>query len=223
VTAAAGSGPATGDPATAPAPDAGTGDAATAPTPGAVAGNQRASTTDPATGDAADGRASTGDVGDGRAATSDPAASTGPTPGEPAAAPATGDGAGGGVAAGGAVVGVGIDAVELDRFRRTLERTPGIAERLFTDGERAYANRRRDPTERLAARFAAKEAAMKAMGVGLWKFSFRDVEVVRAATGAPSLVLHGKAAELAEELGITGWRLSLTHTERTASAIAIAL
>lgn len=121
------------------------------------------------------------------------------------------------------LIGVGIDAVELDRFRRTLARTPKIAERLFSDEERAYANRRRDPTERLAARFAAKEATMKAMGVGLWKFSFRDVEVVRAPSGAPSLHLHGRAAELAEELGVTAWRLSLTHTERTASAIAIAL
>lgn len=121
------------------------------------------------------------------------------------------------------MIGVGIDAVELDRFRRTLHRTPRIVERLFSDAERAYADRRSDPTERLAARFAAKEATMKAMGVGLWKFAFRDVEVVRAPSGAPSLRLYGRAAELADELGITEWRLSLTHTERTAQAIAIAL
>lgn len=121
------------------------------------------------------------------------------------------------------VIGVGIDAVELDRFRRSLTRTPRLAERLFTDEERAYADLRNDPTERLAARFAAKEATMKAMGVGLWRFSFQDVEVVRAPTGAPSLLLHGKAAELAGELGISEWRLSITHTERTAHAIAIAL
>ena len=76
------------------------------------------------------------------------------------------------------MIGVGIDAVEIDRFRLALDRTPRIAERLFSDAERAYTARRRDPTERLAARFAAKEAVMKAMGVGLWKFNFRDVEVV---------------------------------------------
>ncbi len=121
------------------------------------------------------------------------------------------------------MIGVGIDAVELERFRLALRCTPGIVDRLFSDGERAYAAGRQDPTERLAARFAAKEATMKAMGVGLWKFAFRDVEVVRAPSGAPSLRLSGRAAELADELGITGWRLSLTHTERTAHAIAIAL
>ena len=121
------------------------------------------------------------------------------------------------------MIGVGIDAVELDRFRLALHRTPRIAERLFSDAERAYAARRRDPTERLAARFAAKEAVMKAMGVGLWKFNYRDVEVVRAPSGAPSLRLVGKAAALADERGITEWRLSITHTDRTAHAIAIAL
>ena len=77
------------------------------------------------------------------------------------------------------MIGVGIDAVEIDRFRLALQRTPRLSERLFSDAERAYAARRNDPTERLAARFAAKEAVMKAMGVGLWKFNFRDVEVVR--------------------------------------------
>ncbi len=64
---------------------------------------------------------------------------------------------------------------------------------------------------------------MKAMGVGLWKFSFRDVEVVRGPLGAPAVKLAGKAAALAAERGVTEWRLSLTHTERTAQAIAIAL
>jgi phosphopantetheine--protein transferase-like protein len=121
------------------------------------------------------------------------------------------------------VIGVGIDAVELDRFRRALGRTPRIAERLFSDAERNYAFRRRDPTERLAARFAAKEAVMKAMGVGLWAFNYRDVEVVRASSGAPAVRLTGKAARLAEAKGIREWRLSITHTERTAQAIAIAL
>jgi holo-[acyl-carrier protein] synthase len=122
-----------------------------------------------------------------------------------------------------AVIGVGIDAVEIDRFRLALQRTPRLAERLFSDAERAYAARRKDPTERLAARFAAKEAVMKAMGVGLWKFSFRDVEVVRGPLGAPAVKLTGKAEALAADRGVTEWKLSLTHTGRTAQAIAIAL
>ena len=121
------------------------------------------------------------------------------------------------------MIGIGTDLVELDRFRLALARTPRIAERLFSDAERAYAARRRDPTERLAARFAAKEAVMKAMGVGLWKFPLRDVEVVRAPSGQPSVLLHGRAAALAEERGVREWRLTITHTDRVAQAIAVAL
>jgi len=127
------------------------------------------------------------------------------------------------VAVGGPVIGVGIDAVELPRFRLALARTPRIAERLFSDAERAYALRRKDPTERLAARFAAKEAVMKALGVGMFAFNYRDVEVVKAPSGAPSVRLTGKALALAEARGVTGWRISITHTEHTAQAIAIAL
>ncbi|MBW3547566.1 MAG: holo-ACP synthase [Actinobacteria bacterium] len=121
------------------------------------------------------------------------------------------------------VIGIGTDLVEVERFRLALRRTPGLTERLFSDAERAYAARRRDPTERLAARFAAKEAVMKAMGVGLWRFPLRDIEVVRAASGAPSVRLHGRAAVLAADRGVTEWRLTLTHTSTMAQAIAVAL
>ena len=121
------------------------------------------------------------------------------------------------------MIGIGIDAVEVDRFRRVLARTPGVARRLFTESERAYGNRKRDPAERLAARFAAKEAVMKALGVGLGAFAFHDVEVVRAPSGQPSLELRGRAEALAREQGVTGWRLSLTHTHRVAEAVAVAL
>ena len=82
------------------------------------------------------------------------------------------------------MIGVGIDAVDVERFRRSLARTPGLAERLFTAEERAYAAQRADPTERLAARFAAKEAVMKALGVGIGAFAFHDVEVVVTDDGA---------------------------------------
>lgn len=121
------------------------------------------------------------------------------------------------------MIGIGIDAVEIDRFRRVLARTPGVARRLFTENERAYGARFKDPAPRLAARFAAKEAAMKAMGVGLGAFAFHDVEVVRAPSGAPSLAVSGGAADLAATLGVTGFRLSITHTDRTAEAVVAAL
>jgi holo-[acyl-carrier protein] synthase len=121
------------------------------------------------------------------------------------------------------IMGLGTDLVEVARFRLAMERRAALPERLFSDDERAYAFRQKDPSKSLAARFGAKEAVMKAMGVGLWKFRFRDVEVVRAKSGAPSISLSGLAAEMAAERGITSWQLSLTHTETTAMAVAIAL
>jgi len=121
------------------------------------------------------------------------------------------------------IVGLGTDLVDVARFRLALERRAALPERLFSDDERAYAFRQKDPSKSLAARFGAKEAVMKAMGVGLWKFRFRDVEVVRAPSGAPSISLTGRAAEMAAERRITTWHLSLTHTETTAMAVAIAL
>jgi holo-[acyl-carrier protein] synthase len=124
---------------------------------------------------------------------------------------------------GGAVVGVGSDLVEIPRFARALDRRPGLAARLFSDDERAYAGRFRNPTPHLAARFGAKEAVMKALGVGLWRFAMRDVEVVRLPSGQPRLVLHGKAEALAVDQGVTGWELTLTHSDFMAMAVAVAV
>lgn len=121
------------------------------------------------------------------------------------------------------VIGIGSDLVEVARFRLALERRPALAERLFSDAEREYAYRFRDPTKSLAARFGAKEAVMKALGVGLWKFAMRDVEVVRLRSGEPTLALFGRAAELAAERGVREWRLTLTHTDSMALAVAVAL
>ena len=121
------------------------------------------------------------------------------------------------------MIGIGTDLVELDRFRLALTRTPGIVDRLFSPDEQAYARKRRDPTERFAVRFAAKEAVMKAMNVGLWRFPLRDIEVVRAESGAPSVLLHGRAAEVAAACGVREWRLTMTHTATLAQAIAVAL
>ena len=120
-------------------------------------------------------------------------------------------------------VGVGIDAVEVPRFRRALARRPGLRERLFTEGELAYAARFSDPAPRLAARFAVKEAAMKSLGVGLGAIRFHDVEVVRQPGGAPGLSIAGRASELADRLDVTGWRVSITHTDLMAEAVVLAL
>lgn len=123
---------------------------------------------------------------------------------------------------GGGVVGVGIDAVDLDRFRTVLARRPRLTGRLFTDGERAYAALAPDPLPRLATRFAAKEAVMKALGVGLWSFRLTDVEVARYGLDAPTLVLHDGAADLAGARGAARWHLSLTHTDTVAMAVVVA-
>ncbi len=123
----------------------------------------------------------------------------------------------------GPVVGIGIDAVEVDRLRRCLERRPGLAGRLFTSGELAYGQGFADPAPRLAGRLAAKEAAMKSLGVGLGSFGWHDVEVTRARGGAPGLAVGGRAAVLAAGRGVTGWRVSLTHTSLLAEAVVIAV
>lgn len=120
------------------------------------------------------------------------------------------------------VAGIGIDLVELDRMRLALRRRPTLAERCFSPAEREYAHRSRDAVPSLAARFAAKEAVMKALGVGLWKFRLRDVEVDRLPSGAPRLVLTGRAAELSQARGVGSWALTLTHTVTTAMAVALA-
>ncbi len=123
----------------------------------------------------------------------------------------------------GAVLGLGTDLVEVERFRLAVSRRSSLTDRLFSDDEREYASSQHDPVKSLAARFAAKEAVMKALGVGLGSFALRDVEVVRDAdTGVPTLALHGRADALARAQGVTGWMISLTHTDATAMAVAIA-
>ena len=121
------------------------------------------------------------------------------------------------------IIGVGVDAIEIDRFRRSLERTPSMKARLFTREELEYVETHDDPTPSLAARFAAREAVMKAMGVGLGAFEFHDVWVQRAESGRPSLAVTGRAEQIAHDLGVTDWHLSITHTDSTAIAYVIAV
>jgi holo-[acyl-carrier protein] synthase len=112
----------------------------------------------------------------------------------------------------------GIDLIEIERVERALARRPRLAERLFTPAEREYAAAHARPGRHLAARFAAKEAAIKALGKPLPP---AEIEVVNAEDGAPSLRLHGKAAAEAERGGVT-LSVSLTHSRETAAAVVIA-
>ncbi len=120
------------------------------------------------------------------------------------------------------VKGVGVDAVDVERFRTSLIRTPSMRRRLFTDEELAYVEPKVDPVPSLAARFAAREAVMKAMGLGLGAFGFHEVWVTRAESGQPSLAITGRALELAVDRGITRWHLSITHTAIVAIASVVA-
>jgi holo-[acyl-carrier protein] synthase len=120
------------------------------------------------------------------------------------------------------VIGIGIDLVDIERFRVTLKRTPSMRTRLFTESELAYVAPKVDPIPSLAARFAAREAVMKSLGLGLGAFGFQEVWVERAESGAPSLVVTGRAKSLADEAGIGAWHLSLTHSASTAGAYVLA-
>jgi holo-[acyl-carrier protein] synthase len=121
------------------------------------------------------------------------------------------------------IIGLGTDVVDVARLREAIERTPTLVDRLFADDEQVYARAARDPAERFAARFAAKEAALKALGLGLGGMVLRDIVVVRADSGAPSLELRGDAAAVAAGHGVGRWLLSLSHAGGIATATAIAL
>ncbi len=113
------------------------------------------------------------------------------------------------------IVGTGTDLAEVPRIRASIERFGAkFTDRIFTPGEIAYVERKANKFERYAARFAAKEAGMKAIGTG-WKHgvTWRDFEVVNLLSGRPTLRLHGVAAAVAGKLGVRNIALSLTHTK----------
>ncbi|NRA58539.1 MAG: holo-ACP synthase [Phycisphaerales bacterium] len=122
------------------------------------------------------------------------------------------------------ILGHGVDLVEVGRVARSIDRHGDrFLERVFTEAEREYAGDGRRRDEHLAARFAAKEAVFKALGTG-WAqgAGWTDIEVVRNASGRPSVVLHDRASELAARMGVKWWHLSLTHTGELAMASVIA-
>jgi holo-[acyl-carrier protein] synthase len=125
------------------------------------------------------------------------------------------------------VLSVGLDMVEVERIQKALEDSrigKRFRERVFTAKEIQYCeSKRRGRYESYAGRFAAKEAVMKALGRG-WgsKVGWLDIEVARAHSGKPEIVLHDKTARLAEQLGIRRWSLSITHTQQHGLAFVIA-
>lgn len=121
------------------------------------------------------------------------------------------------------IVGLGVDIAEVDRMQAAIgRRGESFLKRVFTPAEVAYCERHKMKFERYAARFAAKEATMKALGTG-WGNGVRwvDLEVAREPSGKPTMRLHGRARELAEQMGVRNISLSLTHSGNTAFAQVI--
>jgi holo-[acyl-carrier protein] synthase len=120
------------------------------------------------------------------------------------------------------IVGVGIDAVEIARIRRALERHPRFRERVFTKAEREAGGRRGvGEVAYLAKRWAAKEATSKALGVGFSGFSYTEIEVTNLPSGAPTVRLSGELADWAHQLGALRWHLTLSDTREVAYATVI--
>jgi holo-[acyl-carrier protein] synthase len=120
------------------------------------------------------------------------------------------------------IMGLGVDLVEIDRVRNLFDRYgDAFRRRCFTDHEWEYASRFRDPSVRLAARFAGKEAVMKSLGTGWRHLRWADVEITGG--GRPRVVLTGRAAERAKMLGVTEVLVTVTHTRDQAVVMAIAV
>lgn len=119
-------------------------------------------------------------------------------------------------------VGVGVDLVAVDRIRRLLRDNPQAEADMFTEVERGYCHARRDPYPHLAARFAAKESVLKALGTGLGpRMRWTDVGVVNAPLGRPSVTLTGEASAVARAQGVASVEISLSHTGDYAIAQAV--
>lgn len=123
------------------------------------------------------------------------------------------------------IVAVGVDHAEIDRIARAIDHPKWghrFRRRVFTVGEIAYCESRKRYAESFAARFAAKEAVMKALGTGMRGVSWQEIEVVRERNAAPTVRLGGRAAERAALLGIGQWHLAITHTAELSTAFVVA-
>jgi holo-[acyl-carrier protein] synthase len=121
------------------------------------------------------------------------------------------------------IIGLGVDFTEVDRIQAAIDRHGrAFLQRVFTPLEIAYCEKYRNQAERFAGRFAAKEAAMKALGTG-WSHGVRwvDIEVLRELSGKPTLSLSGASREIADRLGVKNMALTITHSGNTALALVI--
>jgi holo-[acyl-carrier protein] synthase len=120
------------------------------------------------------------------------------------------------------IFGIGTDIIEVGRVEEKLARTGGLKTKLFTGTEIAYCESKHRPALHYAARFAAKEAFLKAMGTG-WSggHRFDEIEIINDPLGKPELYVHGKVREFCEGRGVTGKSVSLSHIKETAAAVVV--
>ena len=119
------------------------------------------------------------------------------------------------------IIGLGVDLADVERVEHVLAKYPRFAERCFTEHEREYAFRFANPSRRLAARFAGKEAVMKSMGRGWRQIGWRSIEITGG--GQPKVHMSGRAQRRAEALGVTDVLITITHTDTSALVMAIAV
>lgn len=119
------------------------------------------------------------------------------------------------------IVGLGVDLADIDRVAAVLSKYPRFAERCFTDHEREYAFRYARPERRLAARFAGKEAVMKSLGTGWRRIGWKEIEITGG--GKPTVRMNGRAVQRAKGLGVSEILVTITHTDRSALVMAVAV
>lgn len=119
------------------------------------------------------------------------------------------------------ILGVGTDMIEIARIQHAIEKNPRFEQRVYTEREVVYCQRKANPWQSFAARFAAKEAVSKALGTGIGVIGLQEVEIVNATSGQPQVVLHGAALALAQNRNIQRVHVSLSHSEAFAIATAV--
>lgn len=118
---------------------------------------------------------------------------------------------------------IGVDIIEIDRIEKAVRRHPRFLQKVFTPQEEAYCRKKRRPGASLAARWAAKEAVFKVLGCGWGALSWQDVEIVTCGHDRPQVVLHGRAADLARQQGLSHIQVSLSHSRDYALAVAVGI